>query len=134
MLVCLLELRAQGFGHVGQPEVRSLAEPPSVTLELALLETQVGSQRLTALRILHRGHRGGECPAEEGDLLGEDPRVVQLLGQVQLQLIDDATTRRRGSEVNVPFVKKYSWKGVTLAWDRSPVSPPNVFSRSFGRC
>jgi hypothetical protein len=38
----LLEQRAQGFSHVGQPEVHGFAEPLSVTLELAVLELQVG--------------------------------------------------------------------------------------------
>ena len=50
MFLCLLEQRTQGLGHVGQPEVHSLAEPMPVTLELALLETEVSSQRLTARR------------------------------------------------------------------------------------
>ncbi len=39
VLLRLLEQRAQGFSHVGQPELHGLAEPLSVTLELALFET-----------------------------------------------------------------------------------------------
>jgi 3-carboxy-cis,cis-muconate cycloisomerase len=86
----LLEQRAQGLGHVGQPQLAGLGDPVAVPLELLFLQVEVGLQRRLAVRaVRHRRdrHRGGA--AEEVDLHGQRLGVLELLSQMGSELLGD---------------------------------------------
>jgi hypothetical protein len=58
VLLGLLQKRPQCFAHIGQPQLISLGEPPTIAVQLAFLQLEVGLQSTLARLIRAQGPDG----------------------------------------------------------------------------
>ena len=80
MLLGLFQEGTERLGHIGESEFHAFGEPFPVSLELTLLQPEVGCQSIPAGRSLDGRDRRGRGAAEEGDLLCEQLGVLETLG------------------------------------------------------
>jgi len=91
VLLCLGEQRAQRLGDVREARIGRLLDALAVALQLLGLQLQVGPECCCRVGAAVGGRdRRGRIAAQEGHLLGQGRRVVELLGQVDLELVDGA--------------------------------------------